>query len=144
MIIQLVSGKAENARAAKHSLEALARSWGHEITETPVAAANAAGTNLDDDKIIDPVSVAALVLSIPSTALAVLDLADRITKRRRAKELIDHAAQQEAVGQVTICVMSRSRAIELRTLTPDQLLELLTGENSASDSEQLTDPAAQP
>ena len=68
-------------------------------------------------------SIAILVMSIPSAVLAVRDLADRIHKRRRAKELIDHA-QQLAAQQVTVCLISRSRTVELRTLTPDQLLEL--------------------
>ncbi len=63
------------------------------------------------------------MLSIPSAALAVLDLADRIRKRRRAAELIDHA-QQLATQQVTIYLISQGRTVELRTLTPDQLLDL--------------------
>jgi hypothetical protein len=124
MIIQLEGATAENVGEAKRSLEALARSWGQEITETPAEVTTAAGTtHNDDDKVIDPVSVAALVLSIPSAALAVLDLADRIHKRRRAQELIDHA-QQLAAQQVIVCLMSPSRTIEVRTLAPDQLLDL--------------------
>ena len=35
MIIQLNSATAENTGAARRSLEELARSWGHEITESP-------------------------------------------------------------------------------------------------------------
>ena len=143
MIIQLESATTESVLAAKHSLGAMARSWGHEIVETPAGATTAAGTSHDDDKAIDSVAVAALVLSIPSAALAVLDLADRIPKRRRAKELIDHA-QQLAAQQVTICVMSRSRAVELRTLTPDQLLEALADEDPAGEASQLPDPTALP
>ena len=68
------------------------------------------------------------MLSIPSAALAVVDLADRIHKRRRAKELIDHA-RQLVTQQVTACVMSQSRPVALTTLTPDQLLDLLANEN---------------
>ena len=48
------------------------------------------------------------MLSIPSAALAVLDLADRIHKRRRATELIDHA-QQLATQQVTVYLITQSR-----------------------------------
>jgi hypothetical protein len=77
--------------------------------------------------VIDPVSVAALVVSIPSAALAVLDLADRIHKRRRAKELIDHA-RQLATQQVTVYLMSQSHPVKLTTLVPDQLLDLPTDE----------------
>jgi hypothetical protein len=65
-----------------------------------------------------------LVVSIPSGALAAVDLADRIRKRRRAGQLIERA-QQLAEQQVTIYVVVPERVVELRTLTPDQLLELL-------------------
>lgn len=124
MIIQVESATAENAGAARRSLKALAQSWGQELTETSAEAATPARTvRNDDDKVIDPVAVASLIVSIPSTALAVLDLADRIRKRRRATELIDRA-QQLAAQQVTIYLMSPSRTIDLRTLTPDQLLDL--------------------
>jgi hypothetical protein len=75
-------------------------------------------------------SLTALALSIPSAALAVLDLADRAHKRRRAKELIDHA-QRLAAQQETVCVMSRRRTAELRTLEPDQLLDRLADEGTA-------------
>ena len=53
-----------------------------------------------------------------------MDLADRIRKRSRAGELIERA-QQLAEQQVTIYVVVPERVVELRTLTPDQLLELL-------------------
>jgi hypothetical protein len=127
MIIQLESATAENIETAKRNLEALAHSWGHETIEAPANTSDAATAARNDDKVIDPVSLAALVVSIPSTALAVLDLADRIHKRRRAKELIDHA-RQLAAQQVTVCLMSHSRPVELTTLAPDQLLDLLTDE----------------
>jgi hypothetical protein len=124
MIIQLESATTENMDAAKRTLQVMAHSWGDEITEAPAEAAVAAGTiHHDDGKIIDPVSIAILVMSIPPAVLAVRDLADRIHKRRRAKQLIDHA-QQLAAQQVTVCLISRSRTVELRTLTPDQLLDL--------------------
>ena len=124
MIIQLESATAENTGVARRSLEALAHSWGHEIAEAPAGAGTAADTGHDDDgKVIDPVAVASLVLSIPSAALAVADLADRIRKRRRATELIDHA-QQLAAQQVTVYLMSPGRTVDLSTLTPDQLLDV--------------------
>ncbi|MGD0686223.1 MAG: hypothetical protein ABSA03_14035 [Streptosporangiaceae bacterium] len=129
MIIQIEGATAENVEAAKHSLEAIAHSWGHEIAEAQAEATTAAAPVHDDDrKFIDPVSVTALVLSIPSAATAVLDLADRIHKRRRARELIDQA-QQLAGQQVTVSLMSQSRTIELRTLDPDELLDLLADED---------------
>jgi hypothetical protein len=128
MIIQLESATADNVEAARRNLEALAHSWGHDMAKAPANTPEAAVATRNNDKVIDPVAVAALVVSIPSAALAVLDLTDRLHKRRRAKELIDHA-QQLAAQQVTVCLMSHSRPVELTTLAPDQLLDLLANEN---------------
>jgi len=132
MIIHVDSATTENAEAARRSLEALAHDWGYQIAEVPAETATVARTtDRDREKGIDPVSVASLVLSIPSAALAVQDLADRIRKRRRAKHLIDQA-QHLAAQHATVTLISRSRTVEVRTLDPDQLLDLLAGEDPAS------------
>jgi len=128
MIIQLDGGTADDVETARCHLEALARSWGLEMIEVPANTSEAAATARHDDKVIDPVSLAALMVSIPSAALAVLDLADRIHKRRRAKELINHA-QQLAAQHVTVSLLSPRHRVELTTLTPDQLLDLLADDN---------------
>jgi hypothetical protein len=60
-----------------------------------------------------------------------LDLADRIRKRRRASELIEHA-RQLAAQRVTACVMTKRGAVELSGMTPDQLLDLLDDQDPAS------------
>jgi hypothetical protein len=124
MIIRLESATAEDTGTARRSLEELARSWGEEITDTRAEPPTAGSTRHDDGKGIDPVALATLAVSIPSAALAAVDLADRIRKRRRAGQLIERA-QQLAEQQVTIYVVVPERVVELRTLTPDQLLELL-------------------
>ena len=129
MIIQL-RGPAENVAAGRRGLEALAESWGEEIAEAPAEATASGGTVGYQWKGSDPASWAAVVLSIPSAALAVADLADRIRKRRRAKELIDQA-QQLADQQVTVRLVSRSRTVEVRTLDPDRLLDLLADDDQA-------------
>jgi len=128
MIIQVDSRSAENAEAARSSLQALARDWGCEVAEAPPETA---ATTDRDERIIDPVSVASLVLSIPSAALAVQDLADRIRKRRRAKDLIDQA-QHLAAQQVNVSLVSRTSTVEISTLTPDQLLDALASEDPAT------------
>ena len=80
------------------------------------------------------------MLSLPSTALAVADLADLIRKRRRAQELITRA-DQLAGQHVTASVISRGSIIELRTLTPDQLLDLLTSEDPAEPAKSTSTAA---
>jgi hypothetical protein len=131
MIIQLDGPATGNVEAAQRSLEALAHRWGYDIAPSPDGALPETTSHDKNRKAIDPVSVAAAVLSIPSAALAVADLADRIRKRRRASELIDHA-QQLADQHVIVRVISRGHAAELRTMAPDQLLELLAGEDASS------------
>lgn len=129
MIIHVEGSTAANVEAARHGLDELARGWGHETATTSAHPPDVAGEGRDDDKSVDPVALSALVVSIPSAALAVFDLADRIQKRRRAKELLDHARQLVA-RQVTVRLVSQSRRIELANLNPDQLLELLATENA--------------
>ncbi len=129
MIIRLESTRRQSIEPARYSIAALARAWDQEISEA--AAESTPGAAARSDKGADPTAVIALVLSIPSTALAVLDLADRIRKRHRAQELISHA-QHLASQQVTTCLIARSRTIELRTLTPDQLLDLIADDEAAS------------
>jgi hypothetical protein len=130
MIIRLDAANAGSLEAARDSVQALARSWDQEITEKPAEAA-AAGTARPGEKVIDPVSIATLVLSIPPAALAVQDLADRIRKRRRARQLIDQA-QQLSAQHVTLSLTLPGRTVELSGLTPDQLLDLLAGQEAAS------------
>ena len=74
MIIQLEGPATGNVEAAQRSLEALAHQWGYDIAQSPDGALPAATSHEENRKAIDPVSVAAAVLSIPSAALAVADL----------------------------------------------------------------------
>jgi 3-methyladenine DNA glycosylase/8-oxoguanine DNA glycosylase len=131
MIIQMEGATAEDTGRARRSLEELARSWGEEIKDTHVEPSASGITRHGDGKVIDPVALATLVVSIPSAALAAVDLADRIRKRRRAGELIDHA-QHLAEQQVNIYLIAPGRTVEFRTLTPDQLLDLLPADHPAS------------
>ena len=85
MIIQLDSPDSASMQAAKRSISMLASSWGHDITGTSASTPAPARAGHDDRKVIDPAALVSLALSIPSSALAVLDLADRIRKRRRAQ-----------------------------------------------------------
>ena len=128
MIIRVVGDSAEHVAAAKNNLRDLAQGWGHEIGEDAAQTSEAAEAARNSDKVLDPVALTAMVLSIPSAALAVNDLADRIRKRRRAKELIDHA-QQLAARHVTITLITRSGPLELASLVPDQILDQLGGED---------------
>jgi len=76
-------------------------------------------------KTVDPVAVAALVLSIPSALLAVLDVADRIAKRRRATTLIETAARIRLERRVEVLTITADGARPLADLDPDALLDLV-------------------
>jgi hypothetical protein len=133
MIIQLESATPQGITDACGQLEVLTDSWGHPLADPPAQRSEAGKPDTGRDKAIDPVAVAALLVSIPSAALAVVDLADRIQKRRRATELIDQA-QRLAAHQVTMYLKTEPPT-ELATLTPDDLLDLLAEENPTGESQ---------
>lgn len=123
MIIE-VSGTADAATVeqAADSFAALVRSWDPDVTvsrRTPPPPP-------DGDKVVDPVSVAALVLAIPSAVLAVVDIVDRIQKRRRAKQLIDHAKTISETAGVQVILVVNDRRKPLAAVNPDELLDATT------------------
>jgi hypothetical protein len=124
MIIEFVGADAE---AAGKSVTALTSSWGYQ----PEPAPTAEPVTDPDTKSVDPVAVTSLVVSIPSAMLAVADIADRIHKRRRAGELIERAQQLQA-QQTAARLVREDRSVDLATLTPDQLLDLIADEPSAT------------
>lgn len=79
-----------------------------------------------DRKIVDPISLAALILSIPSAVLTVMDIADRLTKRRKAQAVTDAAKQAKAEQKVDIYLLTADQTAEtVADLTPDRLLDLV-------------------
>ena len=124
MILQLDGGSSDDIKTAKRELATLAASWGYELNNDTAAVPEPTGRGDREERIIDPVSLTALIVSLPSAALAVLDLADRIHKRHRAEELIGHA-QQLAARHVCVYVMAQRAPVEISALDPDQLLDLL-------------------
>jgi hypothetical protein len=129
MIIEVEGHTADDVTAAQRSIGELAHDWGHETATSPADAPTATPTSPSGDKVIDPVSVTALVLSIPSAALAAIDLADRIHKRRRAQQLINHA-KELAEQDVVLRVIAQERPVAITALDPDQLLDLLADDTS--------------
>lgn len=127
MIIRVTGAGPDKVDAARQSLGDMVDGWGHLLTTVATDTPSSRGVGHDGGKVVDPISVAALILSVPSAALAVSDLADRIGKRRRAKQLIDHA-RELAAGQVTLEVVAGSSSRDLAALDTDQLLDLLAEE----------------
>jgi hypothetical protein len=96
----------------------------------------AAAPGNDDRKVIDPISLATLIVSLPAAALAVADLAnrighsnlvERIAKRRKAQALIATATQLRAENQVeTYLLTSNGASHTVAELDPDMLLALVS------------------
>ena len=86
------------------------------VTEAPDA----------ERKVVDLISLATLILSIPTAVLAVIDIVDRLKKRRKAQAVIDAAKQAKAEQQVDIYLLTLDQTPQpVADLTPDRLLDLV-------------------
>ncbi len=107
-----------------HAVAALVSALGPEDVEArcqPVTDAADA-----DRKVVDPISLATLILSIPTAALAVIDIVDRLKKRPKAQAVIDAAKQAKAEQQVDIYLLTLDQTPQpVADLTPDRLLDLV-------------------
>ncbi|MFF9001467.1 hypothetical protein [Streptomyces achromogenes] len=124
MIIEFVGVDVE---AAEKSFAELTAGWGY----APEPASTPEPSISREVRGVDPVAVTSLIVSIPSAMLAVADIADRIRKRRRAGELIERA-RQLGTQQGTARLVCGDRSVDLATLTPDQLLDLIADEPTAN------------
>lgn len=125
MIIQVEGVSAQDVAEAEHSLGELARDWDVTVAETGPPETKVIPRH--GYRGVDPIALTSLILSLPPTFLAGADLSDRLTKRKRAGELIDHA-QLLSDKRVTALVITETRTVELRSLTPDQLIDLAAAE----------------
>lgn len=124
MRLQLVGQRQQDLAAAADAIEEVLREWGEDVS---IERASAAGGPEGVHKGMDPVSVAALVLAIPSAVLAVLDIADRIRKRRRAKQLVARAEEVRITFNVEVSILAPSGPQPVAGLDPDRLLALAAG-----------------
>jgi hypothetical protein len=130
MIIQVEGSSAEEVVGAERALMELADEWGLRLHDAASSPAERDRRDRVETRGGDLVALSSLIVSLPSAALAVADLADRIIKRRRAKELTDKAESLAGKG-VTIFVVTETRKVELRTLTPDEVVTLAAEEGDA-------------
>ncbi|MGH8931765.1 MAG: hypothetical protein ACRDZO_14360 [Egibacteraceae bacterium] len=122
MIIKLVpASQAGDCDAAAQALEAVVHTWDKELV---VSCREVKELSAEERKAIDPLSVAALILSIPSAALAFVDLADRMRKRQRAQQIIEKAGEFRASRNAQAYIITVQGAIPLDTMRPDDLLDV--------------------
>jgi hypothetical protein len=131
MIITLVSAsQAGDCEAAARALKAVVHGWDEDF----VVRCRAVGElSAEERKAIDPVSVAALIVSIPSAALAVLDLRDRMRKRQRATQIIEKAGELCAGRDARAYVVTVQGAVPLDRMRPDDLLDLAPSLNELEE-----------
>jgi hypothetical protein len=123
----LVAGpRHADVETAVAQLKAVASGWGGGVRVT-----SAGENDLIDSarKLVDPVSLAALIISIPGALLAVNDLAERISKRRRAADLASNSPKPDTTARAYLIVDGQLLALD--TVEPDQLLDLA---NQATNS----------
>jgi hypothetical protein len=113
----VVSGDAAAEAADKFKAAVAEFGSGLDVIQPGEAAA-------DGRKAIDPIALASLIVSIPAFVLAVMDLKDRIEKRRRAQKLIDSAKRIQAEQKVEIRLLVENVASPLDKITPDLLIEI--------------------
>lgn len=120
--IAVRSDDADRLEKATGEITSIVDGWGGrvDVTVNPSLQARAS----EQEKFVDPISAAALILSLPGAVLAAMDLADRIAKRRRAKQLIDAAKRLSADGGTELWIMRPSGPSLLSHLTPDEVLKL--------------------
>ena len=110
--------------ASEEGVRALESLWASFGDESTVQREKLDDLPEDARKAIEPISLAALILSIPSAALAVWDLADRIKKRRRAQTLIDEAKRLQVEKKVKTYLVTFEGPKRLNDMTADQVVDL--------------------
>jgi hypothetical protein len=79
------------------------------------------------DRVVDPISLAAMILAIPPAALAVWDIAKRIEARRKAAALLDAWRTPSLSARVKITVETPQGAVPLERMSVEMLLASAQG-----------------
>ena len=119
----IIEGKDSQRAAAE--LAALIESFDAEATAETMKPDDASE---EARRAVDPIALATLIVSIPSTVLAVIEIGDRIAdrmeKRRRARQLLERAREIRNTGKIEIHIVGEDGARPLIALSPDDLLDL--------------------
>ncbi len=82
------------------------------------------GAPQGERRIVDPISLATLIVAVPPAALAVMDIVDRIKKRVTAEAAIEAARAVKADHQVDVYLLTASgQHALLSQFAPDDLLD---------------------
>jgi hypothetical protein len=107
-----------------------------EGASVPVSRRPAASLPETARRVVDPISLAALILSVPAAVLASADLVQRIAKRRKAKALISEAQRLRDETQVeTYVLLPDGTPRAVLTLDADGVLEIAAAIEAPKASE---------
>jgi hypothetical protein len=82
-------------------------------------------------KLIDPVALAGVILAIPGSVLAAMDIVDRLRKRGKAEQLVVAAKRLRRGNRVSISISAADGTTRsLDQLQADTILELAGGTES--------------
>lgn len=88
--------------------------------------------NADDHKVVDPLSVAALVLSVPATIVSVVDLIERVKKKKATDRLIQWAQDYHEKNPDTVITITtpEGTSFELRKAETVDILDAAPKDSS--------------
>ena len=117
-----ISGKEADVTAAADELSAILTEGEQDLA---VSRVQSTSPSTEGRKIIDPLSLIAVILAVPVAIVATADIVERMRTRRKAEALINTARRLQGEKQVQIMVVAVEgfpRALD--QLKPDDLLEI--------------------
>jgi hypothetical protein len=92
-----------------------------------VTTAPAATPDAGERRVIDPIALATLIVSVPAGVLAVWDMVDRIRhKRPRAQQVVETAKRLRAERQMEVYLLTAEATQQaVADLDADRLLDLV-------------------
>ena len=83
------------------------------------------------ERVVDPISLAAMILAIPPAALAVWDIAKRIEARRKAASLLEAWRTAPLPAQIRITIETPQGDVPLERMSVELLLASADTDGSA-------------
>jgi hypothetical protein len=118
------------ANKAAEQLKAILAASGADATISPISSAE---LPYEVRRVIDPITLIGVILAFPGAVLAVMDLADRIHKRKKAQAIIDAAQRVSNETKVQVnFVLPQGTSRGVDQITADELLDVAVKQNASA------------